>query len=127
MVVVLHAAACSATMARRLCYESSGEVSGESSTRSVLLQYQKKKLLDFLCFFATLAYCFCYHISSEISGDVSGEFPGDISDEFFCELSDEVGVATIPEFFCYNSTTFLLHRLRRGLRRISDEICVYFG
>jgi hypothetical protein len=73
-------------------YKFSGEVSGEVGFATIA----KKKLLQFLCFFATLAYIFCYHVSGEVSGDDSGEFLGDISGEFFCEVSNVIGFATIP-------------------------------
>ena len=52
----------------------------------------------------------CYQFSGEVSGNISDDISGDVS-----------GFATIPVFFCYNSTTFLLHHLRRGLRR---DLCV---
>jgi hypothetical protein len=81
---------------------------------------RKINLLQYLWFLATIAYIFCYQFSGEVSGDISDEVSGDVSDDISGDVSN---FATIHEFFCYNSTTFLLHRLRR----VSDEICVYFG
>jgi hypothetical protein len=71
-----------ATILLYFCNKFSGEVSGEVVGFATIA---KKKLLQFLCFFATLAYSFCYHVSGEVSGDASGEFPGDISGEFFLQ------------------------------------------
>jgi hypothetical protein len=98
-----------------LCFNVSCEVSGEIGGFAANVQRWCNK---YFCGSASLLHFLCFNVSGEVSGESPMRAPtrsGEVLQMF------NGGAANIL-WLCFFTTFFVLQFLRRGLRRVSDEV-----